>query len=203
MDEVRILHSSRLDLILTNLPISNLKYSSKPTFFDHTWVQATFGQKKEHTNPTMKDYILGSEEFLIRYYDLLETELESCLPKTPTSVSPPPHLEPNSPQKEGGHSPPSSPTSASPRQPLLHPHIQADPYLDEAEEDADMSRNPIDAGLTAHNPATGRTDLHFINSTVLSRKLALSTTKLTRPLDLREKNSLSPHPNVNTTYIKK
>jgi hypothetical protein len=76
--------SSCLDLILTSLPVSNLKYSSKATIFDHSWVQATFGQKKEHTNPTMKDSVLGSEEFLIRYYDLLQAELQSCLPK-PTS----------------------------------------------------------------------------------------------------------------------
>jgi hypothetical protein len=84
--------SSRLDLILTNLPITNLKYSTKPTIFDHAWVQATFGQKKEHTNPTMKDYVLGSEEFLIRYYDLLKVELTSRLPKAPTPIPPPPQL---------------------------------------------------------------------------------------------------------------
>jgi hypothetical protein len=31
----------------------------------------------------MKDYIPGSEEFLLRYYDLLKTELPSCLPLPP------------------------------------------------------------------------------------------------------------------------
>jgi hypothetical protein len=30
------------------------------------------------TVPSMKDFILGSEEFLIRFYDLLEKQLETC-----------------------------------------------------------------------------------------------------------------------------
>jgi exonuclease III len=53
--------SSRLDLILTNLPITQPKYYTKITIFDHAWVQASFGQKRETTTSTMKDYVLGSE----------------------------------------------------------------------------------------------------------------------------------------------
>jgi exonuclease III len=37
--------SSQLDLILTNLPITQPKYSISSTFFDHAWIQASFGQK--------------------------------------------------------------------------------------------------------------------------------------------------------------
>jgi exonuclease III len=79
--------SSRLDMILTNLPVNNLKYMVRSTIFDHAWVQATFGQKRARTNPMMKDHILGSEEFLIRYYELLEEELRSCLPRTPPQTT--------------------------------------------------------------------------------------------------------------------
>jgi hypothetical protein len=77
--------SSRLVMILTNLPIRNPKYQTKTTIFDHAWTQASFGQKREQTNPTMKDYILGSEEFQLQYYDLLENELASCLPPPSTT----------------------------------------------------------------------------------------------------------------------
>jgi hypothetical protein len=67
-------------MILTNLPISKLKYFTKLSIFDHAYVQASFGQKREQTTPTMKDYILSSEEFLLQYYDLLKTELASSIP---------------------------------------------------------------------------------------------------------------------------
>jgi hypothetical protein len=70
--------SSRLDLILTNLPVTQPKYKVKITIFDHAWIQASFGQKREMTVPSMKDFILGSEEFLIRFYELLEKQLETC-----------------------------------------------------------------------------------------------------------------------------
>ncbi len=80
-------------MILTNLPIRSSKYQTKTTIFDHAWTQASFGQKREQTNPTMKDYILGSEEFQLQYYDLLENELASCLPiPPPTDVTHPSHL---------------------------------------------------------------------------------------------------------------
>ncbi len=40
-----------------------------------------------------------------------------------------------------------------------------DPYTDDT-IDADTSRPPMDLGLTAHNPETGRTDLHFLNDII-------------------------------------
>jgi hypothetical protein len=160
--------SSRLDLVLTNLPISNLKYSVKSTIFDHAWVQATFGQKKEHTNPTMRDYILGSEEFLIRYYDLLETELQSCQPKAPVPAATPTRRN-SSPSTDDEALIPISPHSTNTTNSARStppPHLQPDPHLDEVNEDEDPTRNPRDSGLTAHNPVTGRTDLHFLNSLI-------------------------------------
>jgi exonuclease III len=47
--------SSRLDLILTNLPIIRPKYSISITIFDHAWVQASFEQTREAAAPSMKD----------------------------------------------------------------------------------------------------------------------------------------------------
>jgi exonuclease III len=79
--------SSRLDLILTNLPITQPKYYTSTTIFDHAWIQASFGQKREATTSTMKDYVLGSEEFLISFYDLLGSRLATCIP-LPTATPP-------------------------------------------------------------------------------------------------------------------
>jgi hypothetical protein len=70
--------SSRLDIILTNLPITNPTNFSKITIFDHAWVQTSFGKKRERTHPSMKDNVLGSEEFIIHYYRLLEEQLTTC-----------------------------------------------------------------------------------------------------------------------------
>jgi hypothetical protein len=53
--------SSRLDLIPTNLPVTQSKYTTSITILDHGWVQASFGQKREVTISSMKDYVLGSE----------------------------------------------------------------------------------------------------------------------------------------------
>jgi hypothetical protein len=70
--------SSRLDLILTNLPVTRPKYVTSITIFDHAWVQASFGQKREQSTPSMKDYVLGSDEFLVNFYELLERRLTTC-----------------------------------------------------------------------------------------------------------------------------
>ena len=72
--------SSRLDLILTNLPITQPRYHTTTTIFDHSWAQASFGQKRETSTSTMKDHVLGSDEFLISFYDLLESKLDTCIP---------------------------------------------------------------------------------------------------------------------------
>jgi exonuclease III len=70
-----ISQSSRIDLILTSIPIINLKTSNTHTFFDHTFLTATLSQAKSpHVTP-MKDYIIGSDEFLIRAIDLIEQHI--------------------------------------------------------------------------------------------------------------------------------
>jgi hypothetical protein len=156
--------SSRLDMILTNLPIINPKYVTKHTIFDHAWTQASFGQKREQTNATMKDYILGSEEFLLQYYDLLETELSSCLPIQTNAGTAAPIASndtlTSSPLNSSVDSLSSSVASFD-RLPVLNP----DQYQDEV-ADVDSTRQPLDTGLTAHLHDTGRTDLDFINETI-------------------------------------
>jgi hypothetical protein len=61
-------------------------------------------------------------------------------------------------------------------------------HLDEVDEDADTSRNRMDAGLTAHNPATGRTDLHFLNS--LIKKVGSLHNEIDKTTRLRREESL-------------
>jgi hypothetical protein len=113
----------------------------------------------------MKDHIPGSEEFLIRYYDLLETELRSCLPKNPIPIlNPSQHGTP--PPSEVDNTPPSSPATSSPARSPPAPQPQPHPILDDVEGDVDRFRNPMDTGLTVHNPTTGRTDLHFVNNLI-------------------------------------
>jgi hypothetical protein len=42
------------------------------TVVGHAWTRASFGQRREKTTPTMKDYELSSEEILIKYCSLPE-----------------------------------------------------------------------------------------------------------------------------------
>ncbi len=144
--------SSRLDLILTKLPITQPKYATSTTIFDHAWVQASFGQKREATTATMKDYVLGSDEFLISFYDLLKTKLDTCgsLPDATHPEEPPSEERRNSP----------SPTNSSSQE-----SAACEDRNNPVEEDRDDSRKPMDHGLTAHNQE-GRTDLHFLNELI-------------------------------------
>jgi hypothetical protein len=154
--------SSRLDLILTNLPITHPKYHTKITIFDHAWVQASFGQKREITIPTLKDYVLGSDEFLISFYDLLSTKLATCAP-LPTNT---PTAEPT-PGDEPAHEVESNISTTTPSEAstgLQEPSLNEERDNQE-EEDKDEERLPMDHGLTAHNKE-GRTDLHFLNDLI-------------------------------------
>jgi len=64
--------SSRLDMIFTNVPISTVKIHTTNTIFDHTFLQADISQMRTDHVPTMKDHILGSEEYLITAIDLMQ-----------------------------------------------------------------------------------------------------------------------------------
>ena len=73
--------SSRIDYILTNIPTKGLEMI-KPrtenlfTIFDHSYLAAQFGQKIPKIPVSMKDHILGSEEFLITANDHIASLLQ-------------------------------------------------------------------------------------------------------------------------------
>jgi hypothetical protein len=58
--------SSRIDMILFSIPMNNLRFDTTYTTFDHLFIKATFGQIRPKVEPTMKDHILGTDEYLIR-----------------------------------------------------------------------------------------------------------------------------------------
>ncbi len=49
--------------------------SNTHTFFDHTFLAATISQAKSPHATSMKDYIIGSDEFLIRSIDQIEQNI--------------------------------------------------------------------------------------------------------------------------------
>ena len=49
--------------------------SNTRTFFDHTFLTATLSQAKSPHVIPMKDYIIGSDEFLIRAIDQIEQHI--------------------------------------------------------------------------------------------------------------------------------
>jgi len=68
--------SSRIDMIFSSIPMNNLRVETTFTTFDHLFVKATFGQVRPRVEPTMKDHILGSDEYLIRAQDTILQHLE-------------------------------------------------------------------------------------------------------------------------------
>ncbi len=142
--------SSRLDLILTNLPVIRPKYTTSITIFDHAWVQASFGQKREPTIPSMRDYVLGSDEFLVNFYELLEQRLITCVPqddngKTATNDRSTSHTSSES-------------DSTIEETPAVNDDHDPEPPVKDRDE-----RLPMDHRLTAYDIYSGRTDLHFVN----------------------------------------
>jgi hypothetical protein len=65
-------HSSRLDLILTNIPMKKGLCTLQQTIFDHAFLHGTINFEKKQTTHAMKDFVLGSEEFLIRSQEMVE-----------------------------------------------------------------------------------------------------------------------------------
>jgi hypothetical protein len=68
--------SSRIDMIFSSIPMNNLRVETTFTTFDHLFVNATFGQVHPRVEPTMKDHILGSDEYLIQAQDTILQHLE-------------------------------------------------------------------------------------------------------------------------------
>jgi hypothetical protein len=95
----------------------------------------------------MKDHALGSEEFLIGFYDLLKSQLATC---TPLPTSPCPEELPTRVELSSNSTSHRSSATTSPAR-LASLGSQTDDVLDTADEDKDESRQPMDQGLSAHN----------------------------------------------------
>jgi len=67
--------SSRIDLILTSMTVGDLQVNSILHFLDHAFLTATFGQPRVTKTYAMKDYILGSDEFLINAHEYIDSIL--------------------------------------------------------------------------------------------------------------------------------
>ncbi len=65
-------HSSRNDLILTNIPMRKGHFTLQQTIFDHAFLYSTINFDKKQITHAMKDFVLGSEEFLIRSQEMVE-----------------------------------------------------------------------------------------------------------------------------------
>jgi hypothetical protein len=48
-------------------------YTLQQTIFDHSFLYGTINFDKKQTTHAMKDFVLGSEEFLIRSQEMVET----------------------------------------------------------------------------------------------------------------------------------
>ncbi len=64
--------SSRIDLILTNIPMQRRRYKLTQTIFDHAFVHGTINLDRRQITSAMKDFVSGSEEFIIRSYERIE-----------------------------------------------------------------------------------------------------------------------------------
>ena len=67
--------TSRIDLVLTNIPNENVQYSTSHTIFDHVLLQARIGISPVCQHRNMKDFILGSDEFIITATDHIQQKL--------------------------------------------------------------------------------------------------------------------------------
>jgi hypothetical protein len=64
--------SSRIDLILTSIPVNTLKKENLQTIFDHTFLSATLSPAKSTHFPPMNDYVIGSDDFLVRAINTMQ-----------------------------------------------------------------------------------------------------------------------------------
>ncbi len=51
------------------VPIGKVLFSSTFSIFDHTYLEAMFNPSQQHKQMTMKDFMLGSDEYLIHSHD--------------------------------------------------------------------------------------------------------------------------------------
>jgi hypothetical protein len=71
-------------MILTSVPISTLRINNLHTIFDHTFLIATLSPSRLTHVPPMKDFIIGSDEFLVRELEQIEQHVSlTSRPKYP------------------------------------------------------------------------------------------------------------------------
>ena len=96
--------SSRIDLILTSVPVNTLRMENLHTIFDHTYLSATLSPAKSTHTPPMKDYVIGSDEYLVKAIDAMQeyVALTSCLKHPINNEEQPPDDDtaPNGPLDE-------------------------------------------------------------------------------------------------------
>ncbi len=68
--------SSRIDMFFSSIPMDNLQFETAFTTFDHVHLTASFGQRPTKAEPAMKDYILGSDEYLIQVEEIISYHLD-------------------------------------------------------------------------------------------------------------------------------
>jgi hypothetical protein len=62
-------------MIFSSIPMDNLQFETTFTTFDHVHLAASFGQRPTKAEPAMKDYILGSDEYLIQAEEIISYHL--------------------------------------------------------------------------------------------------------------------------------
>jgi len=70
--------SSRIDLILTSMTCTSPRVNTTLLTFDHVLLEASFNIAPADRTTTMRDYILGSDEYLIKSQEMIEEHMGRC-----------------------------------------------------------------------------------------------------------------------------
>ena len=70
--------SSRIDLILTSMTCTPPRVNTTLLTFDHVFLEASFNVAPADRTTTMRDYILGSDEYLIKSQEMIEEHMGRC-----------------------------------------------------------------------------------------------------------------------------
>ncbi len=128
--------SSRIDYLFSSIPMGSATFRTTFSIFDHTYLEATLNIVKQFKQMTMKDFILGTDEYIIRSQDyLLEALAPYCDPREPPS----PHMD--SPELQGSRN-------------------SADPNAGREGHGA------LDENITVDGKEQGITSLHLFNTAI-------------------------------------
>ena len=90
--------SSRIDRILTNLDSSKVHANLTLTIFDHVFLETSFMVEKVCRKAAMQDHILGSDEYLIKAFEIMERHMADYPEATREGI-----------EETGGRAPPPPP----------------------------------------------------------------------------------------------